>query len=64
MGLVDVYDALTTDRPYRAALTPSTACEWLAHEARTGWRRADLVETFVALVESGAVAREPAVKLH
>jgi putative two-component system response regulator len=57
IGLVDVYDALTTDRPYRAAVSPAMACEQLRTEVAAGWRRRDLVETFVGLVEAGAVAQ-------
>ena len=52
IGLVDVYDALTTQRPYRQALTPDMACEHLRTEAAIGWRRRDLVETFVGLVQA------------
>jgi putative two-component system response regulator len=55
IGLVDVYDALTTDRPYRPALSPAAACEHLRQEAAAGWRRHDLVETFVRLVEAGVI---------
>lgn len=52
IGLVDVYDALTTNRPYRQALTPDMACEHLRNEVALGWRRRDLVETFVGLVQA------------
>jgi len=47
MGIVDVFDALTTERPYRAALPFARAAEELRHEAARGWRRADLVATFL-----------------
>jgi len=53
MGVVDVYDALSTDRPYRAALTRDDACAELEREADAGWRSADLVQTFVGLCRSG-----------
>jgi putative two-component system response regulator len=55
MGVVDVYDALTTDRPYRPALSPADACAALQHEADRGWRRADLVREFTMLCRSGAL---------
>lgn len=45
MGIVDVYDALTTDRPYRAALSPATARVVLEEEARKGWRSPELVRS-------------------
>ena len=47
MGIVDVFDALTTERPYRAALPVAWAAEELRREVARGWRRADLVATFL-----------------
>jgi putative two-component system response regulator len=64
VGLVDVYDALTTNRPYRQAVAPADACAHLRGEVASGWRRHDLVETFVSLVESGAVGGEVAAHVH
>ena len=52
-GIVDVYDALTSDRPYRKALTQEAALKELLEEVRRGWRRADLVEEFVAICSDG-----------
>ena len=52
-GIVDVYDALTTDRPYRAALTERAAIEELQQEARRGWRRHDLVDEFTSICLDG-----------
>lgn len=46
IGIVDVYDALTTNRPYRPALESGAAREQLQDEVRRGWRRADLVDEF------------------
>ena len=57
MGVVDVYDALTTDRPYRPALTAEDACLALEEEADRGWRRADLVGEFTALSRKGVLHR-------
>lgn len=48
MGIVDVYDALTNNRPYRQALSPEQAVAILREEVRAGWRDPDLVEAFVA----------------
>ena len=56
-GIVDVYDALTSDRPYRKALTQDAAVKELLEEARRGWRRADLVEEFVAICTDGRLKR-------
>src|SRR5690606_1084692 len=47
IGIVDVYDAMTTDRPYRMAMTEAEAIAELRHEVAKGWRRADLVEAFI-----------------
>jgi putative two-component system response regulator len=49
MGIVDVYDAITTDRPYKAAATAAQAYTELTQEVARGWRRRDLVEAFIAL---------------
>jgi len=48
IGIVDVYDAMTTSRPYRAALTSEEALEELGREVDRGWRRSDLVAAFAA----------------
>ena len=57
MGVVDVYDALTTNRPYRPAMTAADACATLEQEADRGWRRADLVREFTALCRTGVLQR-------
>jgi len=49
MGIVDVYDAITTIRPYKAAFTPDQAYDELVREVNLGWRRKDLVDEFIAL---------------
>src|SRR5688500_9810542 len=57
MGVVDVYDALTTDRPYRPAMSTADACSTLEQEAGRGWRRADLVREFTTLCRTGMLHR-------
>ena len=47
MGIVDVFDALTTARPYRVALPFARAAEELRRDVARGWRRADLVAMFL-----------------
>jgi len=56
-GIVDVYDALTNERPYRKALTEAEALKELEDEARSGWRRADLVAQFTAICRDGRLRR-------
>jgi putative two-component system response regulator len=60
-GVVDVYDALTTHRPYRPALSIGDACAILRDEVARGWRRRDLVDALVTLVESGRLVPSEAV---
>jgi putative two-component system response regulator len=56
-GIVDVYDALTTDRPYRRRLSKQVAYAELRREAEAGWRCIELVETFVSLAQTGQLDR-------
>ena len=56
-GIVDVFDALTSNRPYRAALPRETACAELEREAELGWRQPALVREFVDLCRSGQLDR-------
>lgn len=46
IGIVDVYDALTTTRPYRAALPEPHALAELTRDAARGLYRQDLIEAF------------------
>jgi cyclic di-GMP phosphodiesterase len=51
VSVVDVFDALTTDRPYRKALSTRVAYRMLTDEARKGWCNVELVEAFLDLRE-------------
>jgi putative two-component system response regulator len=57
MSVVDVFDALTTTRPYRRPFGPSQAIEELRREVAAGWKRADLVERFVDVVTEQSLCR-------
>ena len=46
LQLADIYDALTTARPYKPAFTSDEAIQILEGEAERGWRDPDLVATF------------------
>ncbi len=50
MGIVDVFDALTTARSYKAALPFAQAADVLRDEAARGWRSPELVDTFLGQV--------------
>ena len=60
-SIVDVYDALTTERVYRKPVSREMAYAELRGEAERHWHRADLVEAFITLVKSGRLdkAAEP-----
>jgi len=62
MGIVDVYDALTTRRPYRNAMKPEQAFELLLQEVAKGWRRRDLVEAFIDLCQRTGLI--PDLRVH
>jgi len=53
MGIVDVFDAMTTERPYRRPTTAAEACEELVREAKRGRHGRGLVDAFVSIVASG-----------
>lgn len=50
IGLVDVFDALTTTRPYRPAISGVAAGAVLREEAEQGIRRMELVDLFLERV--------------
>jgi cyclic di-GMP phosphodiesterase len=51
VGLVDVYEALTTPRPYQAVRSTDEASEIIRMQMERGWRRRDLVEAFIPLLQ-------------
>jgi len=53
IAIVDVFDALRTARPYKAALPAEVACAELIAEADRGLHRRDLVEVFAGLACHG-----------
>ena len=47
VGIVDVFDALTSERPYRIALTPEATGQYLLSEAAKGKFNRRFVEAFL-----------------
>jgi putative two-component system response regulator len=52
VGIVDVFDALTTARPYRSPVLHDQAFDELLLESAKGWRDRELVDTFVEVVSA------------
>jgi putative two-component system response regulator len=51
--VVDVFDALTNDRPYRKALSAEEALSVIEDETRRGWWDPAVVASFAAMVREG-----------
>jgi putative two-component system response regulator len=59
LQLADVYDALTTDRPYRTAVASEVALSMMDKEATHGWWDRDLFEVFRDMIRESRVASLP-----
>ncbi len=59
LQVADIYDALTTTRPYKPAFSHQHAMEIMTEEARRGWRDPDLVPLFAEVSQRGANADAP-----
>jgi putative two-component system response regulator len=53
MSIVDIFDAMTTDRVYRKALSAEDAYRELQVAVARGWQSARLVDAFISLCRSG-----------
>jgi len=53
LQITDIYDALTTDRPYRKALSVEKALAIMREETNRGWWDASVLDEFEALVKGG-----------
>jgi putative two-component system response regulator len=58
MQIVDVFDALTTNRPYRAALSTEKAFSILREECRRGWWDLRLVNEFEEMLQNAPDMRD------
>lgn len=52
--IIDIYDALTNERPYKVAFSPDKALEILWHEVRQGWRNPELMAQFETFVQQSS----------
>ncbi|MGB7518632.1 MAG: HD domain-containing phosphohydrolase [Spirulinaceae cyanobacterium] len=50
--IIDIYNALTSKRPYKQAFTPQQALEIILEEKDKGWRNPQLVAQFTEFVRS------------
>jgi putative two-component system response regulator len=57
IGIVDVYDALTSQRPYQQVQSADDALRVLLQQVENGWRERDIVEVFAGIVQNGQTAR-------
>jgi putative two-component system response regulator len=56
--MIDIYDALTSERPYKRAFTPAEALEIMAEETAKGWRNPKLMQQFSEFIRSTQVREE------
>jgi putative two-component system response regulator len=49
--ILDIYDALTSHRPYKKALDPHQALEIIQEEGIKGWRNPDLIAKFTEYIQ-------------
>ncbi|WP_448598340.1 response regulator [Thermoleptolyngbya sp.] len=54
--LIDIYDALTSERPYKPAFSPEQALKIMMEETARGWRNPDLMEKFSNFIGARAIA--------
>jgi putative two-component system response regulator len=58
LQIVDIYDALTTTRPYRIPLGSREALDYMVTEVERGWRDARVFAAFREMVEEDLAAAE------
>ena len=63
VSVVDVFDALTTDRPYRRALPAAAAYKTLLMEADKGWYSRPLVDRFIDCHGANGFSSAPSIAL-
>ena len=56
LQVADIYDALTTERSYKSALSHQDAIAVMEGEVRRGWRDPELVSLFASTIQTGPMA--------
>ena len=49
---IDIYDALTSDRPHKKAYSPAQALDIMQEETQKGWRNPQLIEQFTLFIRA------------
>jgi putative two-component system response regulator len=57
--IIDIYDALTSERPYKKAMSPLEAIAIVEEETARGWRNPDLVKLFKEFIRTTKVHPSP-----
>jgi len=50
--IIDIYDALTSERPYKKAFTPTEALSIMTEETNKGWRNPKLMQQFTEFIST------------
>lgn len=50
--IIDIYDALTSDRPHKKAYSPTEALDIIAEETAKGWRNPEITEAFTTFIRN------------
>ncbi|PSB19137.1 HD domain-containing protein [Phormidesmis priestleyi ULC007] len=50
--VIDIYDALTSERPYKRAFSPGEALKVMNEETAKGWRNPELIEQFSLFIQA------------
>ena len=50
--IIDIYDALTSDRPHQQAYTPEQALQIIDEETEKGWRNPLIFEQFSSFIKT------------
>lgn len=61
--IIDIYDALTSERPYKRALSKEEALKVLVAETDRGWRNPQLVQQFINFITSTPIPIAPLEEL-